>query len=92
MRAPRAARIVFVSHHLARTIGLGLLVEQLRVNAVALDETVNPIAPAPAALVARDVEHVEIADQIAECDRAFTRHSAISFDNLISTRRLEIDN
>jgi hypothetical protein len=61
---------VLVPRHLARTIGLRLPIEQLGVGAVALDETVNPIAPAPAALVALDVQHFELADDVAEDDRA----------------------
>jgi len=43
--APR--RVVFVLRHLARTIGLGLPVEQLRVNAVALDKTIDVVSTEP---------------------------------------------
>jgi hypothetical protein len=46
---PCAARVVLIPRHLARTISLRLPVEQLRVNAIAFDETVKRIAPASAA-------------------------------------------
>jgi hypothetical protein len=52
----------------------GLPVEQLRVNAVALDETVKSIAPASAALVTHDGKDVELAHQVAELDRAVAGH------------------
>jgi hypothetical protein len=49
---------VLVPRDLARAVRLGLKVEQLRVNAVAFDETVKRIAPASAALVTLDAQHV----------------------------------
>jgi hypothetical protein len=49
-------------------------VEQLGVDAVAFDQTMKVIPTPTAALVALDVEHVELADQVAEYDCAFTWH------------------
>src|SRR5262249_10286082 len=57
----------------ARTVGLGLPVEQLGVNAVARDQSVKTIATATTALVALDVQHLELTDQ-AKNDRTFTGH------------------
>ena len=74
VRAPRAARVIVVPRDFARAVSLGLKVEQLRVNAVAFDETVKRIAPASAALVALDAQHVELADNVAEDDRAVSGH------------------
>jgi hypothetical protein len=52
VRAPCAARVVLIPRHLARTIGLGLPVEQLRVDAVAFDQPMEVI-PAPTAHLSR---------------------------------------
>jgi hypothetical protein len=71
---PCAARVVLIPRHLARTISLRLPVEQLRVNAIAFDETVKRIAPASAALVALDAQHIQLADDIAEYDHAVSGH------------------
>jgi hypothetical protein len=54
---------------LREAVRLGLKVEQLRVNAVAFDETVKRIAPPSAALVALDAQRVELADNVTEDDR-----------------------
>ena len=68
----RKGRIV--PRDLPRAVGLRLKVEQLRVDAVPLDETVKRIAPASAALVALDGKDVELADDVAEYDRAVSGH------------------
>ena len=44
--------------------------KQLRVDAVTLDQSMEVIPPATTALVALDVEHVELADQVTEDDGA----------------------
>ena len=60
-----AAWVIVVPRDLARAVGLRLPLQQLGVNSVALDETVNPIAPAPTALVALDGKDVALAGDIA---------------------------
>ena len=75
VRAPGAAWVIVVPRQLARAVRLGLKVEQLRVNAVAFDETVKRIAPASAALVALYAQHVELAGNVAEDDRAVSGHA-----------------
>jgi hypothetical protein len=74
IRAPGAAGDVWVPGNPARAVRLGLKVEQLRVNALAFDETVKRIATASAALVALDAQHVELAYNVAENDRAVSGH------------------
>jgi hypothetical protein len=37
-------------------------------------ETIEVIPPSPAALIALDVKHLELADEVAEDDGAFTGH------------------
>jgi hypothetical protein len=70
-----AARVVvFVPRDLARTIGLGLPVEQLRVEAVAHNQPINRILAGASALVALDPQNGELADDVAECDRAVAGH------------------
>jgi hypothetical protein len=61
---PRAAQIIEFVRDLARTACRYLFgpPEQFRVDAVALDETVKPIATTTATLIAFDVEHIELAD------------------------------
>jgi len=49
-------------------------VEGLGANAIAFDQSTEVIATPTVALIALDVEHVELADQVAEDDRAITRH------------------
>jgi hypothetical protein len=53
---------VLIPRRLARTIGLGLPPEQLRVDTVALDKSVDVITTEPTALVALDGDDVELAD------------------------------
>jgi hypothetical protein len=62
VREPRAARVVLIPRHLARTIGLWLPLEQLRVDAVAHNQPINPILAEPAALVALDGNDVELVE------------------------------
>jgi ribosomal protein L39E len=58
----------------ARTIGLWLPVEQLGVDPVLLDQPVNSILARTFALVTRDAQHVELAGDVAENDRAVARY------------------
>ena len=81
VRAPGAARILVVPRDLARAVRLGLKVEQLRVNAVAFDKTLDVVAAEPAALIALDLKHVEFANKVAEYDRAVARHGFRSNQN-----------
>ena len=62
-----------------RAIGRDLVgpVEQFRVNAVAFDQPMDVISTPTALLVAFDVEHVELTDQVAEDDRAVARHFTV---------------
>jgi hypothetical protein len=53
---------VLIPRHLARTIGLWLPLEQLRVDAVAHNQPINPILAEPAALVALDGNDVELVE------------------------------
>ena len=55
---------------LARTIRRDLVrpVKQFSVNSAALDQPMKVIAPTTTALLALDVEHVELADQVSEND------------------------
>jgi hypothetical protein len=73
VREPRAARVVFIPRHLARTIGLGLPLEQLRVDTVALDKSVYVVTAEPTTL-ALDGNNVELAGDVAECDRSVAGH------------------
>ena len=59
--------------NIARTIGPWLPVEQLRVDPVLLDQPVNSILARTFALVTRDAQHVELAGDVAENDRALAR-------------------
>src|SRR5262249_30080821 len=59
---------------LARTICLGLPVEQLRVDTVAHNQPINPILAEPTALVALDGNDVELVENVAECDRSVAGH------------------
>jgi hypothetical protein len=72
VRTLRAANIIEVLGLLAGTIRRDLVrpVEQLGVDAVALDRTVEPIPAATSALVVLDGKDVELADDVAEYDRA----------------------
>jgi hypothetical protein len=72
VRTLRAANIIEVLGLLAGTIRRDLVrpVEQLGVDAVALDQTVEPIPAATSALVVLDGKDVELADDVAEYDRA----------------------
>ena len=74
---------------LPRAVGVGP-VKQLSVYPVALDKTVDVVTPASAALVALDVGHVELADQVPEYDRAaivrVPRHSPLSVSRAATGR------
>src|SRR5215471_2481705 len=74
--APRAALVVQIPRLLPRAVGRDLVgpIEQLGVNAVAFDQPMELISTPTAALAALDVEHVELADQVAEDDRAVAGH------------------
>jgi len=76
VRTLSATDIIEVHCLLARAIGLDLVgpIEQLGVDAIALDQAVKPIPAAPAAFVTLDVEYVELADQVAEDDGTLARH------------------
>jgi hypothetical protein len=49
--------VVLVPRYLARTIGLGLPVEQLGIDAILLDETIEVVAAESSALVALEGEN-----------------------------------
>jgi hypothetical protein len=49
-------------------------VKQLSIDAVTLDQPVNTILAGASALVASDAQHGQLADDVAECDRAIARH------------------
>jgi hypothetical protein len=70
IRASRPTYIVEVLSLLARTIHRNLVrpVEQLSVDPVALDQPVKPVSSTTAALVALDIEHLELANQVAKND------------------------
>jgi hypothetical protein len=63
-----------------RTVGRDLvaLVEQLGVDTVALDQSMEVIPTPTATLVTFDVEHIELVGQVAEYDRAFMGHDSAS--------------
>jgi hypothetical protein len=65
---------VLIPRHLARTIGLGLPFEQLRVDTVALDKSVDVVKAEPTALVTLDGNDVELADNVAKGDGAVAGH------------------
>jgi hypothetical protein len=65
---------VLIPRHLARTIGLWLPLEQLRVDTVAFDKSVDVVTAETTAFVALDGNNVELADNVAEYDRAVARH------------------
>ena len=70
MRTLRTARIVHVVRDLLWTFG-GQLIEpinQLRITSAFLDETVEPIAAIASALLTKDAQDIELADEIAEND------------------------
>ena len=62
--APRTANVVEVHRLLTRAIGRDLVrpFEQFGVDTVTLDQPIKAIPPATTALVALDVEHLELAD------------------------------
>jgi hypothetical protein len=76
VRTPRPALVVQVSRPLPPAVGRDLVgpLEQLGVDAIAFDQPMDVIRTPTAALVALDVEHIELADQVAEEDRAVARH------------------
>ena len=49
-------------------------VDQLGIAATLLDQTIKTITTRARALLTVDVQHVELADQITEYDRAVTGH------------------
>ena len=63
---------MIIPGHLERTIGLGLPINELGVDAILLDQTLKMVPPEAAALVALEVEDLELADEVAEIDVAFT--------------------
>jgi len=52
-------------------------VEELGVDAIAHNQSINPILARASALVTSDAQHRQFADDVAECDRAFARHQII---------------
>jgi hypothetical protein len=48
-------------------------VEQLGIQPIALDQPIEVIPTESAALVALDVQHIELADQVAKDDGAFSK-------------------
>jgi hypothetical protein len=55
---------VLIPRHLARTIGRGLPLKQLRVDTIALDKSLDVVTAEPTALVALDSNDIELADNV----------------------------
>jgi hypothetical protein len=55
---------VLIPCHLARTIGLGLPVEQLGIDAVAHNQPINTVLAGASALVTSDAQHGQLADDV----------------------------
>ena len=73
---PRTAWIVHVVRNLLWAVGGDFTepVDQLSIAATLLDQTIKTITTRARALLTVDVQHIELADQITEYDRAVTGH------------------
>src|SRR6516162_3557618 len=79
IRPLRAADVVEVLRLLARAVGLWLPIEKLGVDAVLLNQVIDTVLTFAAALVALDAQHVELADNVTEDDRAIAGHQSPTF-------------
>jgi hypothetical protein len=76
IRAPRRALVAHIASLLFRTV-VGDFCEQiydLGIASALLDQSRHGIATCAPALVAGDMQHIELADQVAEDDRAVAGH------------------
>jgi len=62
-----------------RAVGRDLVrpVEQLGVDAIAHNQSINPILARASALVTSDAQHRQLADKVSENDCAFTRQLGV---------------
>ena len=74
--APGIAWIIHFVRNLLRALGRKFIepINELGVAATLLNQTVQPITTIAPTLVAAHAQHIELADEIAECDCAVAGH------------------